>query len=134
METYRKTRGVSQKDPTYLHIVPPLLFHVIWFMASFEVVPFWLNNTLPTPFPLLKQLWYSLFGDAFKQCVALVSNLFQSCWLVSRKTFALKLLRIIWKIWTMMKTVLKKVIQIVSLRLWSRNQESIFAVEACIVA
>ena len=45
---------MSEKYPTCIHISALVLFFVIRTVASFEVVPIWLNNTLPAVLPHLK--------------------------------------------------------------------------------
>ena len=47
-------RGVSEKYPTCVHISVLVLFFVIRTVASFEVVPIWLNHTLPAVLPHVK--------------------------------------------------------------------------------
>ena len=47
-------RGVSEKYPTCVHISVLVLFFVIRTVASFEVVPIWLNHTLPAVLPHFK--------------------------------------------------------------------------------
>ena len=47
-------RGVPEKYPTCVHISALVLFFVIRTVASFEVVPIWLNHTLPAVLPHLK--------------------------------------------------------------------------------
>ncbi len=56
--------------PPYFSLRVTLL---IWLITFLEVVPIWLNNTLPTPFHFWKQSWHSLFGITFKAFVTLVS-------------------------------------------------------------
>ena len=56
---------MSKKYPTCVHISALLLFFVIRTVASFEVVPIWLNHTLPAVLPHLKavperRFWNSL--------------------------------------------------------------------------
>ena len=45
---------MSEKYPTCVHISALVLFLVIRAVASFEVVPIWLNHTLPAVLPHLK--------------------------------------------------------------------------------
>ena len=45
---------MSEKYPTCVHISALVLFFVIRTVASFEVVPIWLNHTLPAVLPHLK--------------------------------------------------------------------------------
>ena len=47
-------RGVSENYPTCVHISALVLFFVIRTVASFEVVPIWLNHMLPAVLPHLK--------------------------------------------------------------------------------
>ena len=71
-----KVRGVSGKYRAYLYISALALFFIIGRVASFKVIPTWLNNTVPTMFLFLKQSWNSFFGMAFSPRVALL-------WIVS---------------------------------------------------
>ena len=47
-------QGVPEKYPTGVHISAFVLFLVIRTVASFEVVPIWLNHTVPAVLPHLK--------------------------------------------------------------------------------
>ena len=49
-------RGVSEKYPTCVHISALVLFFVIRTVASFEVVPIWLNHTLSAVLPHVKAI------------------------------------------------------------------------------
>ena len=52
--TMQQIQGVSEKYPTCVHIFALVLFFVIRPMASFGVVPIWLNHMLPAVVPHLK--------------------------------------------------------------------------------
>ena len=47
-------RGPSGKCQAYLYIPALALFFIIGWMASFKVIPTWLNSTVPAMFPLLE--------------------------------------------------------------------------------
>ena len=59
-------RGVSEKYPTCVHISPLVLFFVIRTVASFEVVPIWLNHTLPAVLPHLKAVLQRRFWNSLQ--------------------------------------------------------------------
>ena len=55
--------GVSEKYPTCVYISALVLFFIIRTVASFEVVPIWLNHTLPAVLPHLKGMLEWIFYD-----------------------------------------------------------------------
>ena len=59
-------RGVSEKYPTCVHISALVLFFVIRTVASFEVVPIWLNRTLPAVLPHLKTVLERRFWNGLQ--------------------------------------------------------------------
>ena len=59
-------RGVSQKYPTCVHISVSVLFFVIRTVASFEVVPIWLNHMLPAVLPHLKAVLERRFWNGLQ--------------------------------------------------------------------
>ena len=58
--------GVSEKYPTCVHISPWVLFFVIWTVASFEVVPIWLNHRLPAVLLHLKAVLERTFWNGLQ--------------------------------------------------------------------
>ena len=59
-------RGVSEKYPTCVHISTLVLFFVIRTVASFEVVPIWLNHALPAVLPHLKAILERRFWNGLQ--------------------------------------------------------------------
>ena len=59
-------RGVSEKYPICVHIPALVLFFVIRTVASFGVVPIWLNHTLPAVFPYLKAVLERRFWNGLQ--------------------------------------------------------------------
>ena len=57
---------MSEKYPTCVHIFALVLFCVIQTVASLEVVPIWLNHTLPTVLPNLKAVLESRFWNGLQ--------------------------------------------------------------------
>ena len=59
-------RGASEKYPTCVHISALVLFFVIQTVASFEVVPIWLNHTLPAVLPHVKAVLKRRFWNGLQ--------------------------------------------------------------------
>ena len=64
--SYLEIRGVSEKYPTCVHISALVLFFVIRTVASLEVVPIWLNHTLPAVLPHLKAVLERRFWNGLQ--------------------------------------------------------------------
>ena len=70
----RYVRGVSEKYPTCVHISALVLFFVIRTVASFEVVPIWLNHTLPAVLPHLKAVLERRFWNGLQLARRITPN------------------------------------------------------------
>ena len=57
---------MSEKYPTCVHISALVLFFVIRTVASFKVVPIWLNHTLPAVLPHLKAVLERRFWNGLQ--------------------------------------------------------------------
>ena len=59
-------RGLSGKYQAYLYISALALFFIIGRVASFKVIPTWLNNTVAAMFPLLKTVLELTFWNGLQ--------------------------------------------------------------------
>ena len=59
-------RGLSRKYRAYLYISALALFFIIGRVASFKVIPTWLNNTVPAIFPLLETVLELTFWNGLQ--------------------------------------------------------------------
>ena len=69
----RYIQVVSEKYPTCVHIAVLVLFFVIRTVASFEVVPIWLNHKLPAVLPHLRAVLERRFWNGLQlaRCITL---------------------------------------------------------------
>ena len=67
-------RGLSVKYRAYLYISAFTLFFIIGRVASFKVIPTWLNNTVPAMFPLLETVLELTFRDRLEYARRIIFN------------------------------------------------------------
>ena len=67
-------RGLSGKYRAYLYISALALFFIIGRVASFTVIPTWLNNTVPAMFPLLETVLELTFRDGLEYARRIIFN------------------------------------------------------------
>ena len=59
-------RGLCGKYRAYLYISALALFYIMGRVASFKVIPTWLNNTVPAMFPLLETVLELTFWNSLQ--------------------------------------------------------------------
>ena len=69
-----KIRGLYGKYRAYLYISALALFFIIWRVASFKVIPTWLNNTVSVMFPLLETVMELTFRDGLEYAGRIIFN------------------------------------------------------------
>ena len=75
---FRHIRSVSEKYPTCVHISALVLFFIIRTVASFEVVPIWLNHTLPAELPHLEAVLERRFWNELQLARRITLNVSMS--------------------------------------------------------
>ena len=67
-------RGLSGKYRAYISISALALFFIVGWVASFKVIPTWLNNTVLAMFPLLKTVLELTFRDGLEYARRIIVN------------------------------------------------------------
>ena len=71
---YIYIRGLSGKYRAYLYISALALFFIIGRVASFKLIPTWLNNTVPAMFSLLETVLELTFRDGLEYARRIIFN------------------------------------------------------------
>ena len=74
IQSLSNMRGLSGKYRAYLYISALALFFIIGRVASFNVIPTWLNNTVPAMCPLVETVLELTFRDGLEYARRIIFN------------------------------------------------------------
>ena len=74
IHVFNHIRGLSRKYRAYLYIAALTLSFIIGRVASFKVIPTWLNSTVPAMFPLLETVLELTFRHGLEYARRIIFN------------------------------------------------------------